>query len=162
MRVKAIVLVGAALAISGCGSQGEEAGGDAVRLMMVEQVQPTSETYWNAVQYISDENGSREVTPQNDAEWERTAEAARQLASYGEQLQQPQYAEGHGSDWMAYSQGLVEVAGQAEAAANAKDPAKVLEIGGTLYNVCSSCHEKYMSEPAGISPSWPDDIHEAN
>ena len=121
---------------------------------MLEKVQPTAETYWQAVQYISDEKGSREIMPQTDAEWERVAEAARQLAWAGEEMQQPHYAEGRGADWTAFAQGLVEVSHQAEMAAQSQDPAKVLEVGGTLYNVCSACHETYMTNPAGMVPSW--------
>jgi len=156
MRSKPIVLVCALFALGGCGSQdGNEAPAADAKLMMAEHVQPTAETYWQAVQYVSDESGSREIMPQNDAEWKRTAQAARRLAELGEELKQPQYAEGRGADWMAYAEGLVAVSEQAEKAAQSQDPAKVLEVGGTLYNVCSVCHETYMPVPGGMSPTSP-------
>ena len=123
---------------------------------MAERVQPQAEIYWNAVQFITDENGLREIVPETDADWERTAEAARQLKALGEELKQPEYASGRGPDWQQFSQGLVDVAQQTEAAALSRDPHQVLDAGGVLYNVCSACHERYMDTAAGLSPNAPD------
>ena len=148
----------AALFVAGCSSHddGKAAGSEdnIAKMLMIEAVQPNADTYWQAVQYISDENGSREIIPQTDAEWETVAAAARKLGQLGEDMQKPEYAEGRGADWTAYAQGLVAVSQQAEEAAAAQDPEKVLDVGGTLYNVCSACHETYMTNPAGMAPSW--------
>jgi hypothetical protein len=121
--------------------------------MMAEDLQPTAQAYWDAVQYISDANGLREIMPQNDTEWSRTAEAARQLKKLGEELKQPEYSANRGTDWKAYAQGLVDVAEQAEHAANSHRPKDVLETGGIMYNVCSACHEVYMPDPGGGAPT---------
>ncbi len=154
MKPKPIVLVCALFALGGCSSQeGNETPAADAKLMMAEHVQPTAEIYWQAVQYVSDENGSREIMPQNDAEWDRTIQAAHRLGELGEEMKQPQYAEGRGADWMAFAQGLVDVSLQAEKAAQTHDPSKVLEAGGTLYNVCSACHETYMPVPGGMAPT---------
>jgi cytochrome c2 len=67
-------------------------------------------------------------------------------------LKQPEYAAGRGSDWTEFAQGLADVAEQAEAAAVARDPDRVLDAGGTLYNVCSACHEVYMPSPVRLAP----------
>lgn len=148
--------MGCALALSlmGCSQKSPEPANMAdARAMMAEHVQPTAEIYWHAVQYISDEQGSREIVPQNDAEWIQTAEAARKLKELGEELKKPEYAASRGTDWKDYAQGLSDAAGQAEQAAKAHSPEKVLEAGGTLYNVCSACHEVYMPAPAGPAPT---------
>ena len=39
--------------------------------------------------------------------------------------------------------GLIEVAGQAEQAAADKSTDAVFEVGGTVYSVCSACHQAY-------------------
>lgn len=121
--------------------------------MMADHVQPTAEVYWNAVQYISDADGSREIIPENDAEWQRTAQAAQKLKQLGEDLKMTKYAANKGTDWKDFAQGLVDAAGQAEQAAQAHSPEKVLEAGGILYNVCSACHEVYMPAPGGLAPT---------
>jgi len=151
----------AILALGGCGQkQPDETA--STKAMMAEHVQPTAQVYWNAVQYISDEKGAREIVPQNQAEWDRTAAAATRLADLGRELQQAKYAAGRGADWAEFTRGLVDVAGQAEAAARSHKPEKVLEAGGTLYNVCSACHEVYMPTPAGLSPEDKLKAHDAS
>lgn len=149
---RSVVLV-AALALAACSPDAPPAQPADTKAMMLQHVQPEAQHYWNAVSYISDAQGSREIVPANDAEWERTAEAARRLRAWGEKLQTPAYAAGRGEDWADFSRGLVDAAAAAEAAALTKDPAKVLEAGGTLYNVCSACHEVYMPSPAGLAPT---------
>lgn len=139
-------------ALAGCTEPKPSEQAD-IKLMMSQHVQPESEIYWQAVQYISDAKGQREIVPQNDAEWNRTAEAARKIKALGESLKQPAYAQGKGADWNDFSQGMVDAAGLAEAAALARKPEQVLEAGGTLYNVCSACHEVYMPSPGGLAPT---------
>lgn len=139
-------------ALAGCSGTKPAEPAD-VKAMMNQRVQPEADFYWHAVQYISDANGAREIVPQNDSEWNRTAEAARKLKALGETLKQPAYAQGRGADWQDFAQGMIDAAGRAEAAAHASSPEQVLEAGGTLYNVCSACHEVYMPSPGGLAPT---------
>ncbi|MEO5598438.1 MAG: hypothetical protein ABIQ66_07445 [Novosphingobium sp.] len=139
-------------ALGGCSGEKPVQPAD-VKAAMNQHVQPEAEIYWQAVQYISDEKGAREIVPHSDVEWNRTAEAARKLKTFGESLKQPAYAQGKGTDWQDYAQGLVDAAGRAETAALARKPEQVLEAGGTLYNVCSACHEVYMPVPGGLAPT---------
>jgi cytochrome c551/c552 len=41
------------------------------------------------------------------------------------------------------SDSLIEVSKLAEQAADARDTDKVFEVGGTIYNVCTACHQIY-------------------
>jgi len=142
----------AILLVAGCSKQDQPVKKD-VKALMAQHVQPTTQTYWDAVQFVSDASGAREIVPKNDAEWQRTAEAAKMLKQLAEELKDPGYAEGRGSDWQAFAQGLADVSEQAQQAAEQKSPEKVLEAGGTLYNVCSACHEVYMPSPGGLVPT---------
>lgn len=121
--------------------------------LMVEKVEPSAKTYWNAVQYISDETGFHEIMPRSDAEWARTREAAERVGQYAEIMNSPAFAEGRGRDWQDFAQGLSDVAGQAAKAAEEKNVGKVLEAGGTMYNVCSACHEVYLPLAGGQPPA---------
>lgn len=146
------IAAAASACLGGCAKQ-EATKPAEIKAMMNQHVQTEAQVYWDAVQYISDEKGAREIVPRNDAEWNRTSEAARALKALGEDLKKAEYASGRGSDWQDFAQGLVDVAGQAEAAAHSRSPEQVLQIGGTLYNVCSACHEVYMPSPAGLAPT---------
>ena len=119
-----------------------------VQQMMANEVQPAADVYWSAVKFESrlEADGTvveEDFRPESDEEWARLAESARQLGQYGETLQSEAYAEGRGDDWMAFAKGLVDVSQKAEQAALAKDPDAVFEVGGTVYNVCSACHQMY-------------------
>jgi hypothetical protein len=146
-----VFVVIASIILTGC-KQNEAADPGAMKTLMAEKVQPQALTYWNAVQYISDETGSREIKPETDAEWDRVSEAAVSLGQLAEELKLPANASGRGTDWQDFSQGLGDVAALAEQAAKMRSPEQVLEVGGTMYNVCSACHEVYMPSSSGLSP----------
>ncbi len=115
--------------------------------LMAQRVQPTAEIYWDAVRYESVlENGEpvqRDIEPQTDADWKKVQDAAIELGKLGELLKTPGYTDGRGDDWTTFAQALVDVSKRAEAAAAAKDPAAVFEVGGTVYSVCTACHGVY-------------------
>jgi hypothetical protein len=131
------------VAISACADNGPEVS---VKDFMAQEVQPTAEIYWNSVQYISDEQGEHEIFPRTAAEWEEVRLGAARLAEIGAELKQPEYAAGRGLAWIDFADGLIEVAGTAEQAAVDQDVDAVFEVGGTVYSVCSACHQAYPAE----------------
>ena len=147
IRTAAFTLSLAAL-LAGC-NQGPPTPDKTVQQLMAEDVQPTAEVFWNSVQFISDETGDHDIKPETDADWQRTRDAATKLGEFGELLKTPGYAEGRGEDWITFSNSLIEVSQLAVQAAESKDPDKVFEVGGTIYNVCSACHQVY---PATVGP----------
>jgi hypothetical protein len=110
---------------------------------MANVVQPTADAYWQSVQFVSDETGDHDIRPETDEDWLATRTAAANLTEHGNLLMTPLYSEGRGADWMDFSRGLVEIGMQAEQAAIDRDPDKVFEVGGNLYNVCRGCHQLY-------------------
>ncbi|MEO7551779.1 MAG: hypothetical protein ABIT09_11635 [Croceibacterium sp.] len=117
-----------------------------IQQFMAQKVDPASKIYFDAVQYISDETGNHDIVPQTDATWQKVAQSAADLQAHGKLLQTPGYAEGRNADWTKFSQDLVTVSQQAEAAAKAKNPDKVFEVAGTVYAVCSACHMAYPKD----------------
>src|SRR5690606_26957004 len=75
---------------------------------------------------------------QTDAEWQAVRDAATHIVELAELLQTPGYAQERGEDWVEISQSLADVGRLAEQAAESRDPDKVFEVGGTMYNVCSA------------------------
>jgi len=136
---RTLTLFALGLALTACQAEPEAS----VKEYMAGEVQPTAEIYWNAVQYISDEQGDHEIFPRTDAEWESVRQAAVRLREIGVELKEPRYAEGRGSAWIDFADGLIEVSAQAEQAAVDKSTDAVFEVGGTVYSVCSACHQAY-------------------
>ena len=68
MLTRTVAVIGLAALLGGCKAA---APAETVQQMMKNKVQPTAQIYWDAVRYISDENGSREtgqVTASDDHE----------------------------------------------------------------------------------------------
>ena len=107
-----LTLFALSLALAGCKAEPDAS----VKDYMAQEVQPTAKIYWNSVQFISDEQGNHEIFPRTDAEWEEVRQAAVRLGEIGAELKEPRYAEGRGSAWVDFADGLIEVAGQAEQA----------------------------------------------
>lgn len=153
MRLKSASVVLAMMLASGC-QKPPVAPGD-TKALMAGQVQPTSQDFWDSVQYISDASGLHKIEPKTDADWRRTLASATALRELGQTLKSPAYAAGRGTDWLDFAQGLSDVAEQAEQAAKQRSPDKVFAVGSSLYNVCSACHEIYMPVPGGSAPTGP-------
>lgn len=151
---KAILALAATALVAGCDAK-PPAPEQTVQQLMADVVQPTTEIYWDSVQYISDEDGQHEIFPRTDEEWEQTRQAAVRIQELGVLLQQPAYAHDRGEDWAQIAGSLVEVAELAEQAAVDRDVDRVFEVGGTIYNVCSACHQIYPStaEAEGGAPA---------
>jgi len=147
----------AILALAGCNQAEETPPTGSAQQLMAQEVQPTAEVFWESVgsasELVDGEPVFREWQPETDEEWGEVRAAAAHLGELGELLMTPAYAEGRGDDWMAYSQGLVDVSVQAQEAAASKDPEAVFEVGGTIYAVCSACHRMYPPEalPEGVT-----------
>ncbi|AKH42194.1 cytochrome c556 [Altererythrobacter atlanticus] len=164
-RILAAACIPALLAGCGGTADQEDAAGETyvqahtIQQLMANVVQPTAENYWNSVQYISDEDGNHEIEPETDEDWQRTRAAGATIAELGNLLMTPAYSEGRGEDWTQFSQSLVEVGLRAEEAAVNKDVDAVFEVGGTVYSVCSACHQVYPPEnmpedaPTGEPPA---------
>jgi len=76
------------------------------------------------------------------------------VSEMGNLLMTPQYAAGRGEDWLQFSRSLVEIGQRAEKAAIDRNSDAIFETGGTMYNVCSACHQAYppKAPPAAAAP----------
>lgn len=149
MRNTRLIAAAAMTALLGACGQGAETPEKTVQQLMAQDVQPTAKIYWDSVQFISDETGDHDIKPETDADWAKTKAAAVKLQELAALLRMPGYTEGRGADWTTFSNSLTEVAKLAEQAADEKNPDKVFEVGGTMYNVCTACHQVY---PATTGP----------
>ncbi len=149
MRKTGLIATAAMVALLGGCGQGTEAPAKTAQQLMAEDVQPTAKIYWDSVQFISDETGDHDIKPETDADWARTKAAATRLGELAALLKTPGYAEGRGEDWITFANSLADVSRLAEQAAEERSTDKIFEVGGTIYNVCTACHQVY---PATTGP----------
>ena len=120
------------------------------RQLMVSVIEPAAEVYWDAVGVIMDLEGTYEIEPQSDEEWEAVENAAWVLAESGNLLLLEDRAQGR-EHWIAMSRAMIEVGRRAVEAAVAQDPQAVFDVGAEVYFVCVGCHSAYATET--IRPS---------
>lgn len=146
-----IIPVAGGLLLAGCGGQSKtsEGGGPAyvrahdIKELMATIVQPQADIFWKSAGSVTDEKGQHDLTPTTEEGWLATRSAAATVSEMGNLLMTPLYAEGRGDDWMRFSKDLVEIGRRAEKAAADHNSDAIFEVGGTMYNVCSACHQVY-------------------
>jgi len=137
-------------------------------------VDPAADTIWDSVATTITTKGKQEKAPHTDQEWATVRRSALQLLEASNLLQipgrhvakpgqrneqgielQPEQIETvinqDRQAWIALAHGLHDAATLAVNAADAKDPAKVLESGEQIDNACERCHQKYWYPHSALS-----------
>lgn len=114
-----------------------------VKQLMQAVVDPAADVVWGAVGTIDSKDGILEIAPKDDAEWAVVRNNAVVLTESGNLLMMGSRPKDSG-EWMRLCQELIDVGTRAVKAAEAKDKDAVFEVGGEIYAVCSSCHERYQ------------------
>jgi hypothetical protein len=144
----------AAAALAGCNKpepstpQAAMIAAHDIQQLMAIVVQPQADIFWKSAGSVTDETGLHDLTPTTDAGWLATRSAAATVTEMGNLLMTPTYAEGRGEDWIQFSQALVQIGRKAEKAAVDRNSEAIFEVGGTMYNVCSACHQAYPPKTA--------------
>ena len=132
--------------LSACAPAGDSSGRFTavadVQQLMASIVDPAADFYWDAVGWIVDENGTEEVRPANDEEWEAVVNAAFLIAESGNLLLMESRALDEGA-WIAMSQALIDVGKRAIEAAETRNEMAVFDVGAEVYAVCTNCHAAY-------------------
>ncbi len=110
--------------------------------IMATIVDPAANFIWRSVSTIVTADGVEEKFPRNDEEWNDLRRAAALLAEGGSLLKNDRRRAGD-SDWVKWSQAIVDAANITLKAVNAENADQVLEAGGEIYNTCVGCHGGY-------------------
>lgn len=116
-----------------------------VQELMLTIVEPAAETYWDAVGWIVDADGTQEIRPESEEDWEEVRNAAFLVAESGNLLMMQGRAVDDGP-WISMSQALIDVGDLAIQAALARDEAAVFDVGAQVYAACTACHSAYALE----------------
>jgi hypothetical protein len=134
-----------------------------IKDLMDDIVDPAADTVWGSVAII---NGKEEKAPHSDEQWVTVRRSALQLVEASNLLQIPGRHVAKPGDrneqgielqpeqietlinqdrqaWISLAHGLHDAAILALHAADAKDPAKVLESGSQIDDACEHCHQRY-------------------
>ena len=154
----ALAITLAALALLGACQGGEQngltGGGDSlppfkpvasVHQLMHDIVYPNAEIVWESVGTIISYEGTEEIFPRNDQEWEAVERSALTLTEAGNLLMIEGRAKDTG-DWMERARALVDAASVALEAARNKDAAAVFDSGEGIYFACEGCHQQYRHD----------------
>jgi len=147
MRVRASVAVAFAVLAAGCTRQPPFKPVATVRQLMDSTVHHSAEVIFEAVGTIITLEGVEEIAPRNEEEWAEVRRGAVTLAEAGNLLligDRPKDRD----TWFTHARGLTDAALGAVSAVDAKDPERLFDAGGKVYEVCQRCHEHYWRDGA--------------
>lgn len=108
-------------------------------------IDPATDVIWDSTKTIINAEGTREIAPRTQEEWDVVRNAAATVAEAGNLLM----IEGRARDrkqWMNAARGLTVAATRALKAAEAKNTTALFDAGGDIYNACSACHARYAAQ----------------
>ena len=108
-------------------------------------IDPAADAVWDPVKTIITEQGTKEIAPHTQEEWDAVRNGAAMLVESANLLMVEGRARDQG-DWLAAARRLAATAEKALKAAEAKDAAAVFAAGGEIYNACSACHRRYATQ----------------
>ena len=142
MRFSNISLILCTTILLGCGPKASQSPTLTLNQFMEWVVDPNADVIWDSVKSITDINGTKEIFPRTDAEWENVRNSAATLVEAGNLL----ITKGKSTDdkkWAEHATKLSQTASVVLKATLDKNKDALFDAGGELYNACKSCHDKY-------------------
>jgi len=143
MKFKTFSIFFSAMLLMGCGPKPAQLNTSLTLKQVMEWViDPNADVVWDSVKSISNAQGTTEIYPRTDAQWEAVRNSAATLIESGNLLM----AQGRVKDdkqWVEYSQRLSRTAEIALKASQEKNKDALFDAGGKIYNACKACHDKY-------------------
>jgi hypothetical protein len=127
----------------------------ATKEVMRHVIEPAAQGLWSRAGEFTTDKGVESLTPDTDEEWLAAENEATTVAEAGNLLMLParvrhimdpktgKVSIKDGGDWVKFAQNLSIRARAARDAVKARDPDRMFETGGEMYQACVSCHEKY-------------------
>ena len=109
-------------------------------------VTPNANVIYNAVGSTITGTKIEEFAPKNDKEWEAVGDSAAAIVESGNMLLVSDRLVDN-REWVSYTQRFIAAGKAALAAADAKNPDRVLAAGSELDETCDACHGKYQRQP---------------
>ena len=138
-----------AMALPGLGCHGPQPPpfqpvADVKELMQI-VIDPAADAIWESTGTFSTRAGVFDKVPRTQAEWDAVRTGALTVAESGNLLMMSPRAKDT-DQWMGMAKALVEIGTKARMAADAKDAARIFDIGAEMDEVCENCHGKYIPD----------------
>jgi len=145
--VRGVLVLAMAASTIACGRGGDDGRSSVTAFATTSEIMdgiviPYSQAIFDAVAY---ENAQLTRAPRNDDEWHRLYVQALAVAEAGNLLMIDGRAKDQ-RDWIALSHEMSLKAAAVAKGASLKDVDRVLEAGGELYETCTACHAKYVTQ----------------
>ena len=141
----AAVVLGVTVLIPACSQAPPFQPKSTVGQLMHDVVYPHAHEVWKSVGTIVTEEGTEEIRPRTDIEWEIVHSGARTLMEAGNLLMMAGRAKDN-DKWMEHCQELIEAAAAVLESSEAYDADAVFDRGELIYNACQGCHWEYRYE----------------
>jgi hypothetical protein len=144
MRLNHIILFSLSLALLGCTPDKPKTNTTSLNLKQLMEwvIDSNADVIWDSVKFITTNEGTKEIFPQTDQEWEAIRNSSATLIEAGNLLMLEGRAKDNG-EWVKYAQRLSNTAEVAMKAAQEKNKETLFDAGGNIYNACKACHDKY-------------------
>jgi cytochrome c556 len=105
-------------------------------------IDSNADVIWDSVKTITDINGTKEIFPKTDAEWESIRNSAATLVEAGDLLIAKSKNK-EDKQWVEFATRLSQTSMKALQATQDKNKDALFDAGGEIYNACKACHDKY-------------------
>lgn len=139
------VLALAAIALTACNKTDKTGYNTSLQVkeIMGHVIDPASSDYWHASGFHIEVDKTTNLRPTTEEGWLKAESGAIQVAEAGNLLMLPGRARDNG-DWMKFAKALNKAGMDALEATEARDDQRMFDTGGEIYQVCESCHQKYL------------------
>ena len=144
MRLNHIILFSLSLALLGCTPDKPKTNTTSLNLKQLMEwvIDSNADVIWDSVKFITTNEGTKEIFPQTDQEWEAIRNSSATLIEAGNLLMLEGRAKDN-TEWVKYAQRLSNTSEVALKAAQEKNKEALFDAGGNIYNACKACHDKY-------------------
>ena len=115
-----------------------------LKSLMLWLIDPAADAIWDSVSTIIDRNGTTNIAPKNDEEWESLRQQAAVLTEAGNLLMMPSRVQ-PGRIWGLAAKKLNTSGFLALQATLNKDPDLLFKAGEEIYKSCAGCHHAYAN-----------------
>jgi len=113
-----------------------------VKQLMASVVDPSADVVWESVGTIETPEGTQDIRPQSNEEWDAVQNAAWVLVEAGNSLMIGNRPKDTG-DWIRFAQEFSDISLKAARAAEAHDAESLFTAGSDIYLACTACHSEY-------------------
>jgi hypothetical protein len=144
MRLKLFIAVTISLSLWACSPDKPNSNTTSLNLKQLMEwvIDSNADVIWDSVKFITTHDGTKEIYPQTDQEWEAIRNSAATLIEAGNLLMLEGRAKDK-KDWISSAQRLSMSAEVVLKSAQDKNKEALFDAGGNLYNACKACHDKY-------------------